>query len=299
MEQIGIVVLSIWLLGTIVKIGLQKRNIKVLTKEFEILLAEEGNGELHLGSPSSDMEKFIEVFNRYLEKAKEDQLAIERKEQELKDEIANISHDLRTPLTSMKGYVRLLEDKNITEEERINYISVIYRKTEQLQRLIEQLYEYTSVRDRVQNVKLEQLELYSFFCNQVLNYYQNFEEKGIEVQLPEEKTYQVMADVNALSRVWENLIGNALKYGKDFWRIEFAKTEECVQMIFKDPAGNLTKEDVEHLFERFYMQEESRIVGGSGLGLTIAKMLMESMGGDMTAELERECLKITLVFFRS
>lgn len=295
MEQIVIIVLSILLLGTLIKNGLQKRNLKALTKEFEILLREEGNGELHLGSPSSDMEKFVEVVNHYLEKTKENQLAVEKKEQQLKDEIANISHDLRTPLTSMKGYLRLLKETQ-EEKEREEYLGVIQRKTEQLQELVEQLYEYTSVKDRVQSVKLEQVELYSFFCNQVLSYYQNFEEKGIEVQLSEEKVYQVMADVNALNRVFGNLIGNALKYGEDFWQIKFEDTEECVRMIFKDPAGKLTEEDVEHLFDRFYMQEESRTLGGSGLGLTIAKMFMENMGGDMKAELEEACLKIILTF---
>lgn len=295
MEQIVIIVLSILLLGTLIKNRLQKRNLKALTKEFEILLREEGNGELHLGSPSSDMEKFVEVVNHYLEKTKENQLAVEKKEQQLKDEIANISHDLRTPLTSMKGYLRLLEETQ-EEKEGEEYLGVIQRKTEQLQELVEQLYEYTSVKDRVQSVKLEQVELYSFFCNQVLSYYQNFEEKGIEVQLSEEKVYQVMADVNALNRVFGNLIGNALKYGEDFWQIKFEDTEECVRMIFKDPAGKLTEEDVEHLFDRFYMQEESRTLGGSGLGLTIAKMFMEKMGGDMKAELEEACLKIILTF---
>ncbi|NLK76751.1 MAG: HAMP domain-containing histidine kinase [Clostridiales bacterium] len=295
MEQIVIIVLSILLLGTLIKNRLQKRNLKALTKEFEILLREEGNGELHLGSPSSDMEKFVEVVNHYLEKTKENQLAVEKKEQQLKDEIANISHDLRTPLTSMKGYLRLLKETQ-EEKEREEYLGVIQRKTEQLQELIEQLYEYTSVKDRVQSVKLEQVELYSFFCNQVLNYYQNFEEKGIEVQLPEEKSYSVMADVNALNRVFGNLIGNALKYGKDFWQIGFADAGGRIQMIFKDPAEKLTEEDVEHLFDRFYMQEESRTLGGSGLGLTIAKMFMETMEGDMEAELEEACLKIILTF---
>ena len=152
MEQIVIIVLSILLLGTLIKNRLQKRNLKALTKEFEILLREEGNGELHLGSPSSDMEKFVEVVNHYLEKTKENQLAVEKKEQQLKDEIANISHDLRTPLTSMKGYLRLLKETQ-EEKEGEEYLGVIQRKTEQLQELVEQLYEYTSVKDRVQSVK--------------------------------------------------------------------------------------------------------------------------------------------------
>ena len=297
METGVIVILAVLLVAAIVKIIWNKRNMQALTREFELLMTEEGNGELHLGSPSSDVEKFLQMFNAYLEKNRENQLAVKKKEQELKDEIANISHDLRTPLTSMKGYLRLLEEEG-TAEERKNYLAIVERKTEQLQNLVGQLYEYTSLQDRKQNIFIEKIELYSFFANQILNFYCDFEERGIRVEIPEEKAYEVMADKKALERVFSNLIGNALKYGKDCFLIGFETTEHMVKMIFRNPAGDLTQEEVSHLFERFYVQEQARTVGGSGLGLTIAKMLMESMGGEMTAELEEECLKITLTFLR-
>lgn len=299
MEYVVIAVLAALLLAAVVKIVLYKRNLRALSREFKMLILEEGNGELHLGSPSSDVEKFLEVFHSYMEKTKENQLSVKKKEQELKDEIANISHDLRTPLTSMKGYLRLLEDKDITEEERKNYLAVIERKTGQLQYLVEQLYEYTNLRDKVETLCLEKTELYGFFCNQILNYYHDFEIKGIQVQLPKEQKCEVLADKQALERIFVNMIGNALKYGKDYWKIEIENTNSTVKMIFQNPANGLTEEEVSHLFERFYMQEQSRTVGGFGLGLTIAKMLMESMGGDMTAKLEAEELRFELQFPRA
>lgn len=299
MEYVVIAVLAALLLAAVVKIVLYKRNLRALSREFKMLILEEGNGELHLGSPSSDVEKFLEVFHSYMEKTKENQLSVKKKEQELKDEIANISHDLRTPLTSMKGYLRLLEDKDITEEERKNYLAVIERKTGQLQYLVEQLYEYTNLRDKVETLCLEKTELYGFFCNQILNYYHDFEIKGIQVQLPKEQQCEVLADKQALERIFVNMIGNALKYGKDYWKIEIENTNSTVKMIFQNPANGLIEEEVSHLFERFYMQEQSRTVGGSGLGLTIAKMLMESMGGDMTAKLEAEELRFELQFPRA
>lgn len=287
MKTVMIVILAVLLLAAVGKIIWNKRNLRALTKEFEMLMTEEGNGELHLGSPSSDVEKFLEVFNAYLEKMRESQLAVQKKEQKLKDEITNISHDLRTPLTSMKGYLRLLEEVNVTEnpKEREEYLAITVKKTEQLQYLVEQLYEYTNLRDKVEALCLEKTELYGFFCNQILNYYHDFETKGIQVQLPDEQQCEVLADKQALERIFANMIGNALKYGKDYWKIEIENTNSTVKMIFQNPANGLTEEEVSHLFERFYMQEQSRTVGGSGLGLTIAKMLMESMGGDMTAKL--------------
>lgn len=299
MEYVVIAVLAALLLAAVVKIVLYKRNLRALSREFKMLILEEGNGELHLGSPSSDIEKFLEVFHSYMEKTRENQLSVKKKEQELKDEIANISHDLRTPLTSMKGYLRLLEDKDITEEERKNYLAVIERKTEQLQYLVEQLYEYTNLRDKVEALCLEKTELYGFFCNQILNYYHDFETKGIQVQLPKEQQCEVLADKQSLERIFANMIGNALKYGKDYWKIEIENTNSTVKMIFQNPANGLTEEEVSHLFERFFMQEQSRTVGGSGLGLTIAKMLMESMGGGMTAKLETEELRFELQFPRA
>lgn len=301
MKTVMIVILAVLLLAAVGKIIWNKRNLRALTKEFEMLMTEEGNGELHLGSPSSDVEKFLEVFNAYLEKMRESQLAVQKKEQKLKDEITNISHDLRTPLTSMKGYLRLLEEVNVTEnpKEREEYLAITVKKTEQLQYLVEQLYEYTNLRDKVEALCLEKTELYGFFCNQILNYYHDFETKGIQVQLPDEQQCEVLADKQALERIFGNMIGNALKYGKDYWKIEIENTNSTVKMIFQNPANGLTEEEVSHLFERFYMQEQSRTVGGSGLGLTIAKMLMESMGGDMTAKLEAEELRFELQFPRT
>lgn len=301
MKTVMIVILAVLLLAAVGKIIWNKRNLRALTKEFEMLMTEEGNGELHLGSPSSDVEKFLEVFNAYLEKMRESQLAVQKKEQKLKDEITNISHDLRTPLTSMKGYLRLLEEVNVTEnpKEREEYLAITVKKTEQLQYLVEQLYEYTNLRDKVEALCLEKTELYGFFCNQILNYYHDFETKGIQVQLPDEQQCEVLADKQALERIFANMIGNALKYGKDYWKIEIENTNSTVKMIFQNPANGLTEEEVSHLFERFYMQEQSRTVGGSGLGLTIAKMLMESMGGDMTAKLEAEELRFELQFPRA
>ncbi len=304
MKTVIIVILAVLLLAAVGKIIWNKRNLRALTKEFEMLMTEEGNGELHLGSPSSDVEKFLEVFNAYLEKMRESQLAVQKKEQKLKDEITNISHDLRTPLTSMKGYLRLLEEVNVTEnpkkdEEWKQYLAITVKKTEQLQYLVEQLYEYTNLKDKVEPLCLEKTELYGFFCNQILNYYHDFETKGIQVQLPNEQQCEVLADKQALERIFANMIGNALKYGKDYWKIEIENTNSTVKMIFQNPANGLTEEEVSHLFERFYMQEQSRTVGGSGLGLTIAKMLMESMGGDMTAKLETEELRFELQFPRA
>lgn len=301
MEYVIMAVMAVSLLAAVVKIILNKRNLRALTREFKMLILEEGNGELHLGSPSSDVERFLEVFHIYLKKTKENQLLVKKKEQELKDEIANISHDLRTPLTSMKGYLRLLEEVNVTEnpkkdEEWKQYLAITVKKTEQLQYLVEQLYEYTNLKDKVEPLCLEKTELYGFFCNQILNYYHDFETKGIQVQLPKEQQCEVLADKQALERIFANMIGNALKYGKDYWKIEIENTNSTVKMIFQNPANGLTEEEVSHLFERFYMQEQSRTVGGSGLGLTIAKMLMESMGGDMKAELRENCLMLTIVF---
>lgn len=301
MEFVMLAILAVLLLAAVTKIIGNKRNLRALTKEFKMLMKEEGNGELHLCSPSSDVEKFLEVFNDYLGKNRESRLAIQKKEQELKDEIANISHDLRTPLTSMKGYLRLLEEINVTEnpkdwEEGKQYLAVIERKAEQLQYLVEQLYEYTNLKDRAEQLYLEKTDLYGFFIEQILNYYHDFEARGIQVQLPEEQCCEVLADKQALERIFGNMIGNALKYGKDYWKVEIRRIDNTVKMVFQNPANGLTEKDVSHLFERFYMQEQSRMAGGSGLGLAIVKMLMESMGGEMTAELEEDCLVLTMVF---
>ncbi|MEG0961259.1 MAG: HAMP domain-containing sensor histidine kinase [Lachnospiraceae bacterium] len=289
------ILLILFLVGS--KYIILKRNLKSVTKELEQLIKDDGIGELHLSSPSICIENFLQVFNKYLRKRKEEDIINRERGQLLKEEIANISHDLRTPLTSMKGYVKLLEDTEITKEEYTQYIEIIERKTNDLGYLVDELYEYASLAEEAPKMQMEEIDLYESFCSQILNYYHDFEERNMQVYLPSgNDKYVIMAERHALNRIFTNLIGNAIKHGKEYFCIKIEKSDQKIQMIFQNPADDLNQEVVKRMFQRFYMQNTKRTASSSGLGLTISQMLMENMHGEMTGILEEGCLKIVLCF---
>ncbi|MCC2518984.1 sensor histidine kinase [Bacillus paranthracis] len=214
---------------------------------------------------------------------------IERQKNEL---ITNVSHDLRTPLTSIMGYLRLLQDAKYENREQYDeYIKIAFSKSEQLKNLIEDLFEYTKLTN--ENIVLEKQEI---CINEMLDQLieelvPQAEEHGLSItkEFPEERIHAVV-DPEKIVRVFDNLLMNAIKYSKDEGEIKVSlqRQKETIQISVKNPSEEFTKKELEHLFERFYKKDQSRsrVAEGSGLGLAIAKSIVDMQGGDIRAKYE-------------
>lgn len=212
---------------------------------------------------------------------------VERQKNEL---ITNVSHDLRTPLTSILGYLRLLLNgkfKNV--EQRNEYVKIAFSKSEQLENLIEDLFAYTKLTDGnlilnredvCINKLLDQLieEITPQAKNQSLSIVKSF---------PDEPLY-AFVDSEQTVRLFENLLMNAINYSKDNGDIQVSlrKYQHQIEISIANQSDEFTKEELESLFERFYKKDYSRnkVTGGSGLGLAIAKSIVELHGGEIKAE---------------
>ncbi|MDM5186743.1 HAMP domain-containing sensor histidine kinase [Bacillus sp. DX4.1] len=217
----------------------------------------------------------------------------ERKLEKQKNElITNVSHDLRTPLTSIMGYLRLLRDsKYENKEQHDEYTKIAFSKSEQLKNLIEDLFEYTKLAN--ENIVLERQEV---CMNELLDQLieelvPQAEEHGLSFvkEFPDERTYAVIDSENIV-RVFENLLMNAIKYSKDDGdiKVSLQRQRRNVQISVVNQSEEFTKEELENLFERFYKKDQSRsrVTEGSGLGLAIAKSIVELQGGEIRAEYE-------------
>ncbi|MCP3773611.1 ATP-binding protein [Paenibacillus sp. MZ04-78.2] len=238
-----------------------------------------------LGSLARDMNFMVTDLQRRIEE--------ERRAEQLKNElITNISHDLRTPLTLIMGYLRLLHDKNFeTSEQAAGYASIAYSKSEKLKGLIDDLFEFTKLSNHdvplhkkgvVINEVLEQL---------LEEYVTLSEEQQLTLirSLPQERLL-VRIDVDKMIRVFENLLGNAIKYSPKPSVITFGMIREREHAIIRisNKADALTRDELEQLFDRFYRVDKARTsdTGGSGLGLAIARSIVESHEGTIWAESE-------------
>jgi signal transduction histidine kinase len=227
----------------------------------------------------------------------------ERRSERIKNElITNVSHDLRTPLTSIVGYLNLINTDQYRDEVELRYYTqILHQKAERLHGLIQDLFEYTRMQNRGMALQKERVDLAEMLDQLAVQFQPQFDSAGMVCRQAYEAPHPtVPADGNKLVRVFENLIQNAITYGREgkFVDLRLRETERTVVAEIVNYGEMIPSTDLPHLFERFYRVEKSRSdhTGGSGLGLAIAKSIVELHGGRIEAESgpERTLFRVTL-----
>lgn len=216
----------------------------------------------------------------------------ERKAEKQKNElITNVSHDLRTPLTSIMGYLSLLRDgKYENDQQHKEYIKVAFSKSEQLKNLIDDLFEYTKLTDENFVLHLQEVCINKLLDQLIEELVPHLEERGLSIlkNFPAEDVYAV-ADSEQTVRLFDNLLMNAIKYSIEDSEIQVSlqREQDNLKLSIANHSEEFSKEEMDNLFERFYKKDRSRSrVEGSGLGLSIAKSIAELQGGEIQAEYE-------------
>lgn len=266
---------------------------KIADGDLNEVIAVKGNDELaYIAASLNDMtDKLLEL----MEKERDS----ERSKNEL---ITNVAHDLRTPLTSIIGYMGYLNTKrDIDEATRNNYIQVVYGKAKRLEKLIEDLFSFTKLNYGKIAMHVEKVDIV-MLLNQLLDdFYPSFENNSLECELIcAKKSIVVNADGSLLARLFDNLINNAVKYGKEgkYVRIHIREDEENVIVSVINYGYVIPKEDIKNLFNKFFRVEQSRSsnTGGTGLGLAIVKNIVDMHKGtiDVRSDLDGTEFEVTL-----
>lgn len=214
--------------------------------------------------------------------------------------ISNVSHDLKTPLTSIINYVNILNEPNITEEERKDYLMILDRNSKRLKSLIEDLFEASKLNSGKMKIEKQELDIVSLVYQGVGEYSNLYEEKNIEFKVSSNEDEIILdLDGKLMSRVFENLIVNALKYSLNNTRvyIDINSGDNEVEISFKNISNYELDFNTEDIFERFTRADKSRnsSVEGSGMGLAITKSIIELHNGSIKIEVEGDMFKIYLV----
>ena len=173
---------------------------------------------------------------------------------------------------------------------------MVQRRTAYLNQLIAQLYEYSRLENRELPLKQERLDITHLFKEHILAFYGEFEKAGLKLTLRlTDEPLWVSADENGLLRIFHNLTSNCLKYGQKEASVSLECTAGQAVLTFRNPAEGFTEKDAEQIFHRFYRKDASRNAQGSGLGMSVAKLLAEQMGGRLDAQLEEGMLAIRLL----
>ena len=246
-------------------------------------LAEQSRGDstarVRLAVPNRSAEALLEQVNRLLELRRQDQSVWREREQSLRRQIANVSHDLRTPLTSILGYLQLLEDESLGEEERREYLAVVESRARALQSLITGFYDLSRLEGGEFPLNREPVNLYASLSGLLAAFYGDFTEKGFDMTVElEEHLPPVLADSGGVLRVFTNLIRNALDHGKGKMTVKLYREGDGVVSLFANQTDELTEEDLPRVFDRFFTSDKMRTGRNAGLGLAIVKALAEQMG---------------------
>lgn len=248
-----------------------------------------------MSASSKSLKSLVVEINKSLDEKIETKAEYKKINLAMKESIANISHDLRTPLTSIIGYMQSIEDDNLAGSEKKEYIEIVKKRAKNLQILIESFYDLSRLQSEEYKLKTEYVDLAKVLCDILASFYDDFLKAGIEPVIEiDKKLPKVITDENAVKRVISNLILKIIRHAKKSAEISSKDNDGFIMLSFKNFAPDLKKEDCEYLFDRFFMADRTRNGNNTGLGLTIAKELAEQMGSSIYAELIDGNLSVTI-----
>lgn len=268
-----------------------RHSLREAAEELDEKLRTDTNTLISISSGDRAMQSLVTHINRQLQARRRERLRLHSGNAELTAAVTNISHDLRTPLTALCGYLDLLEQEPQTEAAA-RYLTVIRERTDAMRALMEELFRYSVLTATADELHTEPVCLNDVLEQSLAGFYGALSARGItpSVQLPEEKVIRPL-DAAALRRVFDNILSNAAKYSDGDLAAVLAPDGK---VTFSNRASALSRVEAARLFDRFYTVDSAR--GSTGLGLSIAKLLTEKLHGTISADYENETLRICRAF---
>ena len=290
---IAVVLLSISVLILFLYIIFILKQLKSINKQLDKRLIENTRQPLNIELFNKTITNLSKNINRCLKLEEKRRLESINDQKQFKELISNISHDLRTPLTSIKGYQQLLE-KTPLDKHQVQLLKTSQKSTDELGLLIENFFEYSYLVTAKTEPNLEKININNLIVECVLSYIAIFEEKNLNVNIKETPPVFVLGDKNMLIRIIENLLNNCAKHslGDIDIKIEFLQN---AKITFTNPINQDTNINVDKLFHRFYTSDSTRNKS-TGLGLSIVEFLVKQMDGNVGAYLNKTDHTLSIFF---
>lgn len=268
-----------------------QNSIQEVADELDEKLKTDTNTLISISSGNRKIRFLAEQMNRQLMDLRGERLRLKQGDTELKGAITNISHDLRTPLTAICGYLDLLEQETLPQQSE-NYLNIIRERTDAMRTLTEELFQYSVFSLKEEELHLEQICVNDILEQSLAGFYGVFMKESIvpDIQMTEIKVMRFLDKV-ALRRIFDNILSNAARYTDGDLSVKLFSDG---RITFSNHAAKLDRIQAERLFERFYTVESAK--NSTGLGLSIARLLTEKMAGNIKAEYADEVLVIQVRF---
>ncbi|MGL5755827.1 MAG: sensor histidine kinase [Paraclostridium sp.] len=262
-----------------------KRQVKNITNYLDNIDNYKTRSKLEVTFNNKEIENLAIKVNTVIKDKQEIIESTREQEDKLKVFIASISHDLRTPLTSIKGYIQLIRDKELNLNERNYYLRVINDKIVTLNKLINDFFELSIYDSNEYELNLEKINFNSFMLDVVMDNYEDFKNKDIVPTINiEDKPIYILGDKVGCQRIVQNLISNSIKYTKESVDINVHLKEGYCYFSISNRVDGIDQEEISRIFDRFYRIDKSRSNQGTGIGLYIVKVLIEKLDWKIEAK---------------
>jgi len=273
------------------KIYILKKSAREIADAFADRLQTDTNTLIDISSSDKDMCRLADSINKQLIILRKEHLQYHQGNAELKNAITNISHDIRTPLTAIYGYLDIIQQTD-DPKKQAKYIAIMKERAEMMKQLTEELFRYSVIISDESDIKTEEVFVNQVLAESISSFYPALSDKGITPNVTiTDKRIVLNIDKASLTRIFANLLNNAVKYSDGDLDITLSDMGE---ITFSNTAKTLSTVQVEQLFDRFYTVEVAHY--STGLGLSIARTLVERMGGEITAEYVVDRLTIRICF---
>ena len=289
-----IIILVLVCIFLIIKLFLIKKTIREIEKSFTYILESDTNNIVTISSLDKDIKNLTINLNKNLIELRKQKLQYKNGNQELKKIITNISHDLRTPLTALKGYIDLIKQEKLSDNQN-KYLRIIQKKSDELTELTGQLFEFSKILDTLEkniNIKKGECCINEILEETLVNFYSIFKEKSIipTIKITKKRVYKTVNEVSIV-RIFENILSNVSKYSNGNFKVEM--NEDGI-ITFSNKATSLDATTVQKIFNRYFSVENAK--ESTGIGLSIAKQLVELNNGEIYAKYIKGTLFIEIYF---
>ena len=283
-ENMGITCILIAIIIVLIAVIIgYKREFRRISKQINNNLDEYAN--IKTKSVDKDVEGLVEDINLIFDSKQKIVAEKNKNEEELRASISNMSHDLRTPLTSIMGYLQMIRLEGISEEEKNEYIDIVENRAKSLQHLISSFYDLSRIEGNEYNFNYKKVNLKNILCENIAAFYNDFINNNINPIIEvDENVRDIISDEGAITRIFT------------YVKITLKQKDDVIITEFINKTTALTEENVDKLFDRFYTVDKSRSDRNTGLGLYITKVLVEKLGYSINSTLKNEELIIQILW---
>lgn len=283
-----------------VRLAVRRRALRAAARQLRERTEEHSTARLLLDGPDCGAEELLCALNALLESHERERMAVREREEQLREQIASLSHDLRTPLTAVQGYCQLLRQADLSEEDRQAYLAVLEERAAFLQRLINDFYELSRLESGAVALEREPVSLSACVASLLADHYDALEQRNFQVEVwLSEGLPDLLGDGEAVRRILQNLMRNSLEHGSGSLFVEAVLRDDRVCLRWENGGAALTEEELSRVFDRCYTRDAARSGQNMGLGLAIAKALAKEMGAAIWAELQEDRFAVCISWKRA